>query len=702
MKQQKHKLIKRVLSVVLSLSMALCLIPSTVFAEESTDWVQNESEKTVSIYTATGLREWADTVRERNNAYDGYTISIENDIDLGDAPWTSIISLGGTVTIDGKNHTISNMRISEQENGSDGNTYLGFIGNLNYNTKLTVQNITFANAHVQDLNGDTEYSWCGVVVGHGPMDGVNESQAECTFTNVKVTNSVVTGGHNNGAILGYSCSTEKGILFDNCTVTNSFVGGYNSTSGILFGMGIANVEVRNCTADGVVLYSDGLNFNCSQSKDDQLWLGNVYPQEIYGDRYGSNGKATYNGTNNWGSSYVAYPVISHYADGDVQEYVKVNTPLSGTWYSDSSYTQPVLQITADMTDADMYPYGKQTIVNEQTYITQDVTKVANPLTHAAIELYTTDQKPKKISYPGMDKTIVGAEGDGNEDTVAAGDTVKFQLESNVPENLKDYITYPVDDPEISTLAVGTAGTYALVFHDEMAEELVLNKDSFEIKLGDDVIDSQYYAINYDPTDDCTFEVSIDLAAMYNDDVITEADLGITPITVNYTATLAEDAAAGAYTNTSWVVYPDGESEPDTVTVITYGIKIFKYDSADPQTGLSGAVFEIYQKDTDGSIVNKKEVTTLANGLATLNGLDEGTYYIKETQAPNGYVCSDQELEINIPVQADADKIVTVNFANTQIPHTGGMGTTLYTVGGAVIVAAAAVLFVISRKKRQSK
>ncbi len=702
MKQQKHKLIKRVLSVVLSLSMALCLIPSTVFAEESTDWVQNESEKTVSIYTATGLRQWADTVRERNNAYDGYTISIENDIDLGDAPWTSIISLGGTVTIDGKNHTISNMRISEQDNGNGGYTYLGFIGNLNYNTKLTVQDITFENAHVQDPSGDAEYSWCGVVVGHGPMDGVNESQAECTFTNVNVTNSVVTGGHNNGAILGYSCSTEKGILFENCSVTNSFVGGYNSTSGILFGMGIANVEVRDCTADGVVLYSDGLNFNCSQSWDNQLWLGNVYPYDIYGNRYGSNGTATYNGTNDWGSSCVAYPVIFHYADSDVQEYVEVNTPLSGTWYSEQDYTQPVSQITADLTDADMYPYNKQNIVNEQTYSTQDVTKVANPLTHGAIELYSPDQKPDKISLPGLDKTIVGAEGDGNEDTVAAGDTVKFQLESNVPENLKDYITYPVDDPEISTLAIGTAGTYALVFHDEMAEELALNKDSFEIKLGDDVIDSQYYAINYDPTDDCTFEVSIDLAAMYNDDVITEADLGITPITVNYTATLAEDAAAGAYTNTSWVVYPDGESEPDTVTVITYGIKIFKYDSADPQTGLSGAVFEIYQKDTDGSIVNKKEVTTLANGLATLNGLDEGTYYIKETQAPNGYVCSDQELEINIPVQADADKIVTVNFANTQIPHTGGMGTTLYTVGGGLIVAAAAVLFVISRKKRQSK
>ena len=54
---------------------------------------------------------------------------------------------------------------------------------------------------------------------------------------------------------------------------------------------------------------------------------------------------------------------------------------------------------------------------------------------------------------------------------------------------------------------------------------------------------------------------------------------------------------------------------------------------------------------------------------TINGLDEGTYYIKETQAPNGYVCSDQELEITIPDQAGTDNVVTVNFANTQIPHT---------------------------------
>lgn len=271
------KLYIRLLSALAALCMLLVLLPTSALAEQPVDWSTNEAAKTVSIYSATGLREWADSVRDDNDKYSGYTISIENDIDLGDAPWSSIMSLGGTVTIDGNNHTISNMSISESHTDNGGNTYLGFIGNIAYNTNLTVKNITFANAHVQDLNGDGESSWCGVVVGHGPMDGVKPGQAVCLFENVNIVNSVVTGGHNNGGILGYSCSTESsdGIVFDNCSVTSTFVGGYNSTSGILFGMGIADVTVRNCTANGVILYTDGLNFNCSQSRDNQLWLGNV-------------------------------------------------------------------------------------------------------------------------------------------------------------------------------------------------------------------------------------------------------------------------------------------------------------------------------------------------------------------------------------------------------------------------------------------
>ena len=236
------KLSAKIISLVVVALMICAMLPISALAAQSDDWNVDSNAKTVQIYTATGLREWAASITNDKTSYDGYTISIENDIDLSGGLWTSIIQLSGTVTIDGKGHTISNMSISEEGNGTSpsGNTYLGFIGDLNNNTRLTVKDITFENAHVQDLNGDAKYSWCGVVVGHGSMDGIGDGQAECTFTNVNITNSVVTGGHNNGAIMGYSCSTSRGHLFENCTVTNTFVGGYNSTSGILFGMGIAS------------------------------------------------------------------------------------------------------------------------------------------------------------------------------------------------------------------------------------------------------------------------------------------------------------------------------------------------------------------------------------------------------------------------------------------------------------------------------
>lgn len=241
---------KRILASVLVLVMLICLLPVTAIADGNEGWTVDKTAKTVMIYTAEGLRAWADSITNEHASYDGFTVSIEKDIDLSDAAWTSIIGLGGEITIDGKYHTISNMQINEQGNGESGNTYLGFIGDIAYGTRLTIQNITFENAHVQDPGGDSQYSWAAVVVGHGPMDcfynfdKVNKKwttpcdNATCTFKNITVKNSVVTGGHNSAAILGYASSTEEGHLFENCQVLNTFVGGYHSTSAVLFSMGL--------------------------------------------------------------------------------------------------------------------------------------------------------------------------------------------------------------------------------------------------------------------------------------------------------------------------------------------------------------------------------------------------------------------------------------------------------------------------------
>ncbi len=318
----------------------------------------------------------------------------------------------------------------------------------------------------------------------------------------------------------------------------------------------------------------------------------------------------------------------------------------------------------------------------------------------------------KVSEPGMDKTIVLEDGtEADKDTVAAGDIVDFQLESTVPERFAeiDY-TFVQDQPPKGT----AKGSYVLTFHDQMDEKLELNNDSFQIMVGDQEIDQAYYTITTsDLKDDCTFEVELDLVKLYNAGIITEADFGITPITVNYTATLDDDAKAGQYLNTAWVHYPDDESTHDTVEVYTYGIDIFKYDQANPDEGLKGAEFELYKDDDvtvneDGSVTvngGAEPVWTGESGRdghVFADGLDEGVYYLFETDAPTGYVKSDEPLKIVIPGEAGptGDYRVDVQFANSQIPHTGGVGTTLFTIGGAAIIVGAGIVFVVTRRRKK--
>ena len=324
----------------------------------------------------------------------------------------------------------------------------------------------------------------------------------------------------------------------------------------------------------------------------------------------------------------------------------------------------------------------------------------------------------KTSYPGLEKWIINGNAELEEDTAAAGDQITFKLESNVPEDLLNYINPepakdPVTDEGVSLLSETERGSYVLVFHDEMDPALT-NPQNFVVKLGEAEIDDKYYNINIGPDkgliDSCTFEVTIDLAAMYADGKITNDDIqNATAITVTYEATLTEDATAGEYLNTAWVSYPeDQHSEKDTVTVKTFDIEIFKYDQATDE-GLEGAEFELYQKDKDDNILKDdegKEIKTILtsdpDGIAAIRGLDAGTYYLKETQAPDGYVCSSEELCIVIPGDAGDDYIVKVSFANSPVPHTGGTGTMMYTIGGIAIIVLAGVLLVVYRKTRKKQ
>ena len=315
----------------------------------------------------------------------------------------------------------------------------------------------------------------------------------------------------------------------------------------------------------------------------------------------------------------------------------------------------------------------------------------------------------KTSYPGLEKWIVLENGTEVEaDTAAAGDEVDFKLESNVPQDLLNYLEPdPADPPQVAVNAIEpNSGTYPLTFHDNM-DEAFENPTNFVVKVGDTVLtEGQYTLVTAGLTDGCDFEVTVDLAALYEAGLISEDDLGVTPVTVTYTATLKEGTTAGDYYNTAWVSYPNSETEQDKVKVETFKIDVFKYDQAD-EKGLAGAEFALYDEtaiDQDGNLIEGatpvlEGIVSGEDGHVVIDGLDAGKYALVETKAPDNYVKSDTPLMLTIKAGIEPN-VVNVKFANSKIPHTGGMGTTLFTIGGVVLLAAAGTLFVVSRRKQQ--
>ena len=97
-----------------------------------------------------------------------------------------------------------------------------------------------------------------------------------------------------------------------------------------------------------------------------------------------------------------------------------------------------------------------------------------------------------------------------------------------------------------------------------------------------------------------------------------------------------------------------------------------------------------------------------NANDVLKGLDESKYLLTEIQAPNGY-SGGVTKEVTIDVNEDGNASVvtygggTSNIINTKLsalPSTGGIGTTIFTIGGCVIMIAAAGLFFATRKKAE--
>lgn len=193
------------------------------------------------------------------------------------------------------------------------------------------------------------------------------------------------------------------------------------------------------------------------------------------------------------------------------------------------------------------------------------------------------------------------------------------------------------------------------------------------------------------------------------------------IVITYTATVND---TGKIENTVSATYKTNGNPidiPDSPKADVYNstIKVNKYDSADNTKKLPGAKFALTNADgkyysitgnvvswidapTDNSVpTNATVVTTDDNGYAEFRGLADGTYNLIETEAPQGY---NKLLGTkSVPVTAANDGHVveyTADVENSiglELPSTGGIGTTIFTVVGGALMVGAAVLFITKKR-----
>ena len=345
----------------------------------------------------------------------------------------------------------------------------------------------------------------------------------------------------------------------------------------------------------------------------------------------------------------------------------------------------------------------------------------------------------KSNYPTVVKKV---NDNKNADDVNIGDTVTYTLTSKVPDmtgydsyvfNFKDTLSAGLTFKEITSVTVGETTITKVDAGQEANDTYTLTQDGQNITI------------------------------TMNNFLASNANKAGQEIKVTYTATLNKNAVTGfdANKNSATIEYSNkpgttdkGESEPSIVDVHTFNFTIFKYYlKGETQTGLANAEFELYKANGEvaGEKVNIKKVTdgeyrvatpeeataegfksdvivSGNNGKVLVKGLEAGTYYLKETKAPEGYnkLLSDIKVEIKANYDPKTGKLTSYsvdytyngttttgteikdtitspevaveNKTGAQLPSTGARTALLLTLAGVVLFAFMAASSIYSKRR----
>ena len=327
---------------------------------------------------------------------------------------------------------------------------------------------------------------------------------------------------------------------------------------------------------------------------------------------------------------------------------------------------------------------------------------------------------------------------------AIGDTVTYQLTSKVP----DMTGY---------------NSYTFKFTDTLSKGLDL-KAILSVKVGDTELKAGKTGDNtYLPAyDNGRHTLTISFNEFYKNFKNRTGDT----ITVVYTATLNKNAFIGMNPNTNKAVVEysndpksngTGTSEPSIVDVHTFDFTIYKYYLKDQnKTALASAEFELYKANAAGTAADENakinivdegngvyrqatpedasasaKIVSDEDGKVLVKGLKAGTYYLRETKAPEGYnkLLSDIKVEIKpvydgttgkltsysvdytyngtktsgtaITTKDNSPEVAVENKTGAQLPSTGSKGALMVTLAGIVLFGALTASKAFGKKKAKN-
>lgn len=327
---------------------------------------------------------------------------------------------------------------------------------------------------------------------------------------------------------------------------------------------------------------------------------------------------------------------------------------------------------------------------------------------------------EKNGVPSVDKTVHNGTDYEGSNNANIGDTIYFRTRINVKKGATNYILHDKMSKGLTYVKSTNTTVHALDSDGNMWAQASQPK-----------LDVDYVIKKDNLGDDCSFH--IEFKNSYLEKHADEEYI----IQIEYSAILNENAviAGEGNKNETWLKYGENndlETTHPTTTTKTFEMNVFKFykDKNDSTTekGLDGATFkltkdsqdaenisfvktsnetatdDVYRVAKTGETGTVTTITSPESGKFKIQGLGAGTYYLTETKQPAGYnklknpvtVVIDNDGNVKVG-ESEANPVKVENKTGTVLPSTGGAGTTMIYLVGAVLVLGSGVVLVTKRR-----